>query len=300
MRRNELLASLALVLLAPGCTGTVEPGPGGDAATLADASGPDAAESPRDAGVRDSGGQASDAARVDAGVAVADAGAGVDAAASAIDASAPPDAGPVDPCPSYPIPATCNGRSVVYREWGPDAKGDGSYFADQAPGRLGFNRLNGEIWIVKVALEANSYLGTISAYGDNVGGTAWITDKPCDATFGVERRLVVYGNQGGGAINFVVVRDEADAQKLATDPTLKGQWGAMPQLSGGHCYYAEFENTDYPATAVTADFLATSADPCGNANVPSCYYLAFDFAHYLHDPTSGVLIQGRVIPGLTH
>jgi hypothetical protein len=273
------LALLAWACLALGCTTAVDP-----------LAGPDAFR--RDASVDASVQQGDSGAGADAGWRDASL-AGADAATASSDAA-------FEPCPALPIPATCNGRTVVYREWGPEAKGDGAYFADQAPWRLGFNRLHGEIWIVKIALEDNSYLGTVSAYGDNVGGTAWITDQPCDAAFAVDHKLVAYGNHGGGSIDFVVVQSDADAQKIANDPTLKAQLGAMPQVFGGRCYYAEFENTDWPTGPVTADFFATTADSCGNDTDPSCYYLAFDFGHLLHDPTSGDLFQGRVIQGLTH
>src|SRR2546430_11240319 len=89
---------------------------------------------------------------------------------------ASPDAAPPDPCPALQIPQTINNRSVVYREWGPNAKGDGTYFTSQAPWRLGFNRVKDVIWVVKFRTEANTYLGKVSAYGDNSGGVAWISD----------------------------------------------------------------------------------------------------------------------------
>ena len=160
MRGTCPLALLAWACLALGCTTAVDP-----------LAGPDAFR--RDASVDASVQQGDSGAGADAGWRDASL-AGADAATASSDAA-------FEPCPALPIPATCNGRTVVYREWGPEAKGDGAYFADQAPWRLGFNRLHGEIWIVKIALEDNSYLGTVSAYGDNVGGTAWITVVYCPA-----------------------------------------------------------------------------------------------------------------------
>lgn len=204
---------------------------------------------------------------------------------------------PTDPCPNLPLPPTCLNRSVVYREWGPAAKGDGVCFAGQAPLRLGFSRVHGAVWIVKFHVEANTYVGRISGYGDSVGGTFWISDDPCNPTFAITNHTQIFTGQGGGTIDFVVARD--DVQKLQSDPMYSSQYDTLPQLRGDHCYYAVFENTDFPAGGVTADFLATTPDPCGNANDPSCKYLAFDFNHLLHDVTTGDTIGSNVLPGLS-
>jgi hypothetical protein len=110
----------------------------------------------------------------------------------------------------------------------------------------------------------------------------------------------VYGNHGGGSMNFVVARDDADAQTLRTNSAYASyKW--MPQLRGGACYYAAFENTDqWPMGPVTADWFTTVGDDCGDfAMSPDCYYLAFDMGHFLDDPVSGQRYQGRIIPGLT-
>jgi hypothetical protein len=203
-----------------------------------------------------------------------------------------------DPCPTLPIPPTCFGREVMYREWGPTATGDGSYFADQAPYRLGFNRVNGRIWIVKFQLEANTYLARLSAYGDTTAGLAWISDQPCDATFAVNEKLVAWGAHGGGTLFFNVAKNDADATTLKTDPAYAA-YHQNPLLRGGHCYYLAFENTaGVPPSPITPDYF-TTADDCGVSGDGTCYYLAMDFLHYLHDFTSGQVVAGNVIPGLT-
>ena len=97
---------------------------------------------------------------------------------------------------------------------------------------------------------------------------------------------------------FVVVHDAADAQQLATNPAYASYKG-MPQLAGGHCYYAMFENAAQPIA--TAADVENATDSCGVHNsTPDCYYLAFDFWHLLHDPTTGALFTGNQIRGLTH
>jgi hypothetical protein len=229
------------------------------------------------------------------------AGAGGSGAASdsGADAADGADAAPEDPCPTLAIPTTCFGREVMYREWGPTAIGDGSYFADQAPYRLGFNRIQGRIWIVKVKLEENTYRGRLSAYGDADVGVAWISDKPCDATFAETSSLIAWGLHGGGSLDFVVAKDAADSQKLKTDPTYAG-YAKTPQLRGGHCYYLAFENTDYTyPSKFDATYITTAKDECGASGNGTCYYLAMDFGHLLHDITSGQVFAGNVIPGLT-
>jgi hypothetical protein len=199
---------------------------------------------------------------------------------------------PEDPCPSLPIPATCNGRTVMYREWGPSAVGDGTYFADQAPWKLGFNRQQGWIWIVKFRTENNTYGGRISAYGDNTGGLAWISDKPCDASFAFAEKTIVWGGAGGGDIPFAVARNTADTQVLKTDP----KFFNPSILKGDHCYYAVFQNTGEVPTKVDLDWVNTVPEACGNAS--GCFYLSFTFAHFLH-LFDGTTVTAAVIPGLT-
>ncbi len=170
-------------------------------------------ESGVDAGASDGG----PAAAADAGFIVAsDAGAlKVDAGTDA-GSSGTADAGVFDPCPNLKIPKTCLNRTVTYREWSPSAVGDGTYFASQAPARLGFTRIKNEIWVVKFKTDSNSYVAGISAYGDNSGGVTWISDVPCAPEFAVDAGLVVYGNKGGGSLNFVVLRDAVDQQRFDT------------------------------------------------------------------------------------
>lgn len=224
--------------------------------------------------------------------------AGAGAANDAGPGDATPDAGSGDPCPTIAIPTQCFGREVMYREWGASAVGDGTYFASQAPGRLGFTRVQGRLWLAKVQLEENTYIAKLSAYGDSVGGVAWIGDKPCDATFAADNKLTIWGNHGGGMLLFAVVKDDTDAQKLKTDPAYSS-YASLPQLRGGHCYYLAFENTSGFPTALDAAYISSSADDCGAGGDGTCYYLAMDFGHRLHDITSGQLIAGNVIPGLT-
>jgi hypothetical protein len=280
--------AIALAFALAGCASKISGAPR-DGAALPDR--PDAAEAAGDGAVPGDGGAAEGA--------VPD---GPAADAPAADAP-PPDGAPdgtppVDTC-TLPVPATCFGRTVVFRDWSPTAQGDGTYFAGQAPWRLGFNRTRGSIWVVRFRTEAASYLGHIDAYGDTTPGAAWISDAPCDATFAVAQRLVAWGNTGGGHLSFVVVKDDADATRLDTEPALAA-WRTNPRLRGDRCYYVAFENTDStPPFPVTADYLATSADTCGVDPDYSCYYLAIDFGHLLHDPTSGVTFAGNVIPGLT-
>ncbi len=214
------------------------------------------------------------------------------------DGAPPLDAAPPDPCPTLPIPTTCFNRNVVYREWNATAQGDGSYFASQAPYRLGFNRTQGNIWIVKFRVDENTYLGRLSAYGDASGGMVWISDKPCDETFAIDNKLVIWGNHGGGTLHFDVTRNASDASRLRTDPAYAAHKNT-PQLQGGHCYYAAFENTDTFPTSIDSS-LWSSPDTCGESNGgTSCYYLAFDMFHYLTDPISGNRMGGSVIAGLT-
>jgi hypothetical protein len=205
----------------------------------------------------------------------------------------------VEPCPTLPIPTTCFGREVMYREWGPNATGDGTYFADQAPYRLGFNRVQNRIWIVKFQVEENTYRARLSTSGDSptTSGHTWISDQPCDAQFAIDNQLVTWGAHGGGMLLFNVVKNDADANTLKTDPKYLDQ---TPQLRGGHCYYLAFENLDgVPQSAITADYIATAGDNCGANGDGTCYYLAMDFLHYLHDITTGQVVAGNVIPGLT-
>jgi len=218
-------------------------------------------------------------------------------AADANDAS---DAAPVDPCPTLPIPTTCFNRNVVYREWSMTATGDGTYFASQAPWRLGFTRSQNTMWTVKVKLEANTYWGRISAYGDSSSGVAWISDKPCDATFAEANKLTIYGNNGGGVLNFVVVRNAQDAVTIQTNSQY-ATYKTMPQLQGGACYYVSFENVStYPTGGVAdANFIATAGDDCGANSGGTCYYLAMDFNHLLHNPQTMQLFTSNVIAGLT-
>lgn len=216
----------------------------------------------------------------------------VDAGGPAADGGGGDAAVPDDPCPALPIPATCNGRSVVYREFGPDAKGDGTFFTSQAPFRLGFTRAQGPMWIVKFQTESDTYLGSIDAYGDNSGGVAWISDKPCDPTFAIANKSAIYGVRGGGNMRFVVARNDADAQKVKADPNLFDP----TVLKGGHCYYAAFENTQEYPTTLDVSFIENAPESCGNEQ--GCYYLAFDMGHRLHD-FDGHTFGGKVLPGYT-
>ncbi|NMB75046.1 MAG: hypothetical protein GYA21_07940 [Myxococcales bacterium] len=216
------------------------------------------------------------------------------------------DHGPEDPCPELPIPPTCFERSVVFREWSLGATGDGTYFASQAPWRLGFNRIGGMVWLVKIRLEENTYMGRVSAYGDSTAGVAWIADAPCDPSSALEDPpLVAFGVHGGGSIDFVVAKNDADAERLRSDPEYRDRFRWSPILRGGRCYYAGFENTDYVTpNPLTAEWFATTPDTCGYTDpegnwVPACYYLAFDFGHLLHEPASGQVFAGNVIDGLT-
>lgn len=248
-----------------------------------------------DSGKREAGGpgwpdgRIADVRRATDGPAPSDRPAGTEAK-PVVDKSPPPspDLPPPDPCPNLTIPAQCFGRDVLYREWGPSAVGDGTYFVDQAPYRLGFTRYGGRVWIVKFKTEDNNYRGRISAYGDSKGGAAWISDKPCDPTFAFASKLAAWSGAGGGDLSFVVARNETDAQAL------KAAYPADPQLLGGHCYYIVFENTDYPSAGLDANFLNTATDPCS----PDCWYLAFDFNHFLHN-LDGQTVAGNVLPGFT-
>lgn len=273
---------------APDAGGAAAPDAGEGDAGSGDAGSSDAGIS--DAGARDAGSTdagAVDAGATDAGAVDAGGGGGADGGGGA----------PVDVC-SLPIPPTCLGRSVVFREWGPNAVGDGTYFASQAPYRLGFNRMQGFIYLVRFRVEANTYWGRVSAYGDATAGAAWISDRPCDPAFAVQNRLVAFGNHGGGSLDFAVVRNDADAQRLLTDPAYQS-YRNTPQLRGGGCYFVAFENTDYVPTTPLLDWLQTTPDTCMDINGnPGCYYLAFDMSHELRTATGG-LIPSHVIPGLT-
>jgi hypothetical protein len=251
-------------------------------------------------GGRDAGASAADAGSLpdasldpDAGV-VRDASFADDAAADA-GVLAPDGGAPASDGCSLPIPTTCFGRSVSFREWGASAVGDGSYFVDQAPGRLGFTRLPGRMWITRFATEPDSYRGRLAAYGDSTGGVAWISDDPCDAAFGVENRLAVWGNHGGGTLLFLVARNDEDAARMALD------FPRDPVLRGGRCYYLAFENTaDFPTTALDEAYIegASPEDGCDVGGTGNCYYLAMDFFHRLHD-LEGRTVAGNVVPGYT-
>ena len=179
-----------------------------------------------------------------------------------------------------------------------NATGDGTYFAGQEPGRLGFTRVQNRMWVAKFRTEAASYHGRISAYGDAHAGVAWISDDPCDAAFGAANELVVWSQGGGGMLTFVVVRDEDEA-KLDSDPALAA-WAKNARLRADHCYYVAFENTTtVPPTAYDESYVESVGDDCGATGDGTCYYLAMDFNHLLHSVTSGQLVAGNVIPGLT-
>jgi hypothetical protein len=273
-------------LLAVGCAGGSA---GTDAGWDALADGP----APEDDGaiLRDDGGPGSEVDPADDG--------------GATDIGDPGDPGGLDPCPDLPVPPACFNRSVVYRVWGPDAKGDGSFFADQAPYRLGFNRIEQLVWIVKFRTDSYTYWGRVSAYGDSSAGVAWISDSPCDPTFAVDNQAIGFGIHGGGSIDFVVARDDVDADRLRNESPYREGFAHTPLLRGGHCYYLGFENTDYvPPQPFTVDFFSSTPDTCGHtlpdgSYDPSCYYLAMDFSHYLVDPINGALMNGNIISGLT-
>jgi hypothetical protein len=270
-----LLGALTLLAACPSGTATQSGGGQDGGSTFTADSGTDAGS----AAVTDAG--------LDSGVLEPDAG-----------ADAGTDAGSIDPCPTLTIPATCFGRNVVFREWSPSATGDGSFFSSQAPWRLGFTRTPGTVWLVKFRVEDNTYLGKVIGYGDGPSGTAWISDQPCDPSFAITHNLITFGARGGGMVQFIVVHDDADERRLATDSAFQAyQFYAAQHLRGGHCYYAAFENTDQPPSTFTPGWFTSTADGCGS---PDCYYLAFDFAHLLHDPTSGSVFGGNVISGLTH
>lgn len=222
------------------------------------------------------------------------------------DAADSGDPGVSDPCPDLPVPTSCFNRSVVYRVWGPDAKGDGTFFSDQAPYRLGFNRIENLVWIVKFRTDPNTYRARLSAYGDSSAGIAWIGESPCDPGFAITQRAYEYGIHGGGDISFLVIRDAADAERVRTESPYREDYASWPKLWGGHCYYLGFENTGYEVPQpMTADFFSSTPDTCGHtlpdgSYDPSCYYLAMDFFHYLMDPITGDIMRGSVIDGLTH
>ncbi|HMR08866.1 MAG TPA: hypothetical protein PKA88_23965 [Polyangiaceae bacterium] len=202
-----------------------------------------------------------------------------------------------DPCPTLAVPTSCFGREVMYRDWGPSATGDGTYFSDQAPGRLGFTRVQNRIWVVKFKTEDASYFGRISAYGDSVAGVAWISDQVCDAAFAENKKLIALGTKGGGSLTFVVVRD-ADVAKLESDSALASV-AKEPRLRAGHCYYVAFENvTSAFPSVVNENYIETIGDECGASGNGTCSYLAMDFNHLLHGLDGG-LISGNVIAGLT-
>ncbi len=195
-----------------------------------------------------------------------------------------------DPCPNLPIPGTCFGRGVMYREWSSSAVGDGTYFASQAPYRLGFNRVRDRIWIVKFRTESDNYRARISAGADSVSGMMWISDQPCDANFAEAEHIMGWGPHGSVTLDFLVARNAADAQALAAVYS-------EPQLEGDHCYYAAFENTGIPSS-FDAAYIETAPDPCGTEQDPSCYYLGIDMEHRLH-ATTGQTIASHVLPGFT-
>lgn len=226
---------------------------------------------------------------------VADGGGVVDAAHAA-DAAPPP---PVDPCPNLPIPGVAFNRNVLYREWSLSATGDGTYFASQAPYRLGFTRVQNRIWIMKFRTEANSYRGRMSAGADSDPGLAWISNAPDDANWALKNNLVSLTPHGTAMLDFLVIKDDADANTVATNSAF-AQLRGMPTLRGDHCYYFGYENVStLPSTAIDASFWS-SADECGATGNGTCWYLGLDVNHYLHDPGTGATIAANVIPGLTH
>jgi len=211
-----------------------------------------------------------------------------------------PDSGaPGELCPDLPIPDTCYGRHVVYREWSPGVSGDGSYFAGQEPDRLGFTRSNGAIWVVKFQVEVNTYEGVVAAYGDTVPGAAWISSRPCDVADAFALPLVNFSLTGGGTLRFVVAKDDADAETLRNDPDYAPDYGRMAQLRGGGCYYLAFESTGAHPEPLSADYLATTEDWCGRDTGGACGYLAMDFSHWLHHYETGNARRDGIISGLT-
>ena len=136
---------------------------------------------------------------------------------------------------------------------------------------------------MKFRVEDNTYRGQVSAYGDQTAGVTWVSDKPCDPTFGVANKLVEHE----GDLNFVVARNAADSPQLRATPA----YASTPQLRGNHCYYLAYENAKF-GTPMDVNYISTAPDLC----TAGCYYLAMEFRHLLAGATLGP--QAR-IPGLT-
>ncbi|MFO0669265.1 MAG: hypothetical protein U0235_06485 [Polyangiaceae bacterium] len=142
---------------------------------------------------------------------------------------------------------------------------------------------------MKFRTEANTYFGRISAARTRPPPSRGSpTRRPTRPSREEQPRELRH--DGVGTVDFVVVRDAADAARIATEPAFAGLRGAS-KLEGDHCYYVGFENVaGVVANPLTASYWSSAPDDCGTQNgTPDCYYLGIDFNHISrrHDGPDG-------------
>lgn len=218
-----------------------------------------------------------------------------------------------------PIPKACFGRSVIaVRNWDTTSKGDGTYFASQAPLNLGFTRGNDTAHIIEFKTDSEIYRGGISGGGDVAWSTGFISEKPCDWSTIVRYPTMsgpyssysnypmVNSSISGAKFDFVVAPASVYAQMQAAKVTSAEY---MPRLEPNRYYY--FTLLDdvgaydmFPKTnAGNPDYMAApNPDPPHNCTGSGCaYYLRFDdlFKFHYFNPLDGTPLLGNAIPGYT-
>jgi hypothetical protein len=204
------------------------------------------------------------------------------------------------PIPATP-PATCFGRSVVFRDFSPEVQGDGSGIPEQAPNRLWFTIKPGLMWVLRIKT------GPEPGYQTNVGLNSWqmnigfISEAPCDFTGAVQHGLAEQGI-GGPSFRLPVLADNQVEAFRAQAPSWQKN---MPYLKPNtyyylHMLYAQVTNTvsgsfEISPSATDAD-LAVAPDDCTEARAAAgngnCYYIFFE--NLLSFANSG----GGTMPGL--
>jgi len=201
---------------------------------------------------------------------------------------------------------------VVYRDWTVNAKGDGSFFSNQAPGRLGFTRYYGVMHIVRFKTDDNIYLGSVTAGGDLTISSTFISKNPCDpasiptnAPSGMYVAKAAQVGIDGGHFNFIVAtQDQYTAMKASSNASVASWAKFNVRLEPNSYYYLHSYNA---VSTVIANPNAPDdcVDPYTGQPKNNCYYLAMDFNHLLYNvyPTVGPLGTekvGNIIPGYTH
>ncbi|MCM2267144.1 MAG: hypothetical protein NDI60_05140 [Elusimicrobiales bacterium] len=177
------------------------------------------------------------------------------------------------------VPGTCMGRRVVFRDWTCSAKGDGSYFSGQAPGRLGFQVEVGVMHIVRIKTPpVGSPVRGKRLTGTTDGG-AWLSvfmsKNPCDPANAIH----LGGGSTGDSVNYIVASQAQYAQMLAQEPSVK--WMARADPDTFYYFHAIPANPQ--------DIVGPPHSPSSpNMNPPdTCDGLKDYQDSFPHDPASG-------------